>query len=152
MDPNAWLKGRTRETSIRRDARGRWFNGDEAITHPRLVEALDSWIERAEDGRFCLKNDINWAYIALEGSPFRVRRVVSAEPAPLLLLSGGLRESLRPETLRLDSEGRLHCRVRGDLDAAFLPQAQFDIGQYLVSSDPVTFEIAGLRVRPELET
>lgn len=146
MDPATLLKGRTRETAIRRDARGRWFNGQEPITHPKLVEALSGWIERAEDGRFCLKNDINWAYFELEGSPYVVRRVVVEQPLPTLVLSGGLREPLHPESLRIDSEGQLHCVVRGDLDAAFSSQAQFDLGTYLVCDEPVTFAFGENRI------
>lgn len=148
MDPGALLKGRTRETAIRRDARGHWFNGDDAITHPRLIEALDSWIDRAEDGRYCLKNDINWAYFELEGSPYTVRRVRSDGADLQLLLSGGLREPLRPVTLCIDDEGHLHCQVRGNLDARFSSQAQFDLGNHLVSDDPVIFEIGGERFEP----
>ncbi len=145
MDPGALLKGRTRETAIRRDAKGRWFNGDDPITHRRLVEALDSWIERAEDGRFCLKNDINWAYFRLEGSPYTVRRVRPEEPFPTLILSGGHEEALRPSTLWLD-QGHLYCRVRGDLEARFSSQAQFKLGEYLVADEPATFVFSGERL------
>ena len=146
MDPGALLKGRSRETAIRRDARGRWFNGAAPITHPKLVESLSGWIERTDDGRFCLKNDINWAYFTLEGSPYFVRRVVADQPIPSLRLSGGHREILRVEILRMDERGQLHCEVRGDLDALFSSLAQFDLGVYLVSDEPVAFEFGGKRV------
>ena len=49
MDPAQFLQGRTRETEIRRDARGRWFNGEDRIDHTpkdervriRMGEAFD---------------------------------------------------------------------------------------------------------------
>jgi len=49
MDPNALLAGRTRETTIARDAEGRWFHDGQALEHPNLTRAFDRWVERAED-------------------------------------------------------------------------------------------------------
>lgn len=114
MDPASFLQGRTRETTIRRDAQGRWFQDDEALEHPNLTRAFDGWIDRAEDGRYCLKNDINWAYITLEGPPFFVRSArIDAQGAIWLALSDGREERLDPATLCEDEAGALHCRVRG---------------------------------------
>ena len=36
MEPSQFLKGRTRETKIRRDAAGRWFNDGDPIDHPQF--------------------------------------------------------------------------------------------------------------------
>jgi uncharacterized protein len=120
MDPSKVMAGLTRETNIRRDARGRWFNCDDPIDHPLVVRAFDGWIDRAEDGRLCLSNDINWAYIEVEGPPYVVRGV-AAEGADLtLLLSGDLRAPLDPATLRQGPDGALYCDVRnGRLPARF---------------------------------
>lgn len=116
MDPRDLLpppEGRTRETAIRRDARGRWWNGADAITHPLLTRAFDAWIERADDGRYCLKNDVNWAYVAIEGAPFFVRACRLGPAGAELELSDGTRERLDPSTLLEDAEGALYCRVKG---------------------------------------
>ena len=67
MDPAQFIEGRSRETEIRRDARGRWFNGEDEISHPILARSFDGWVDRAEDGRFCLSNAINWAYVEIDG-------------------------------------------------------------------------------------
>jgi hypothetical protein len=75
MDPAQFLQGRTRETEIRRDARGRWFNGADPIDHPNLTRSFDGWVDRAEDGRFCLSNSINWAYVEIEGPAYFVKDV-----------------------------------------------------------------------------
>lgn len=112
MDPAEMLaRGFTRETQIRRDRKGRWFDGDEAITHPRLVERLDAWIDRAPDGRFCLSNEINWAFVEIAGPPYFVRRVRLNDL--MLHLSGGREEPLDASTLRLDAHDALWCDVRG---------------------------------------
>ena len=117
MDPNNLIAGeagpgRSRETDIRRDAARRWWKGEERIDHPNLVRSFDGWIDRAEDGRFCLHNDINWAYFALEGPAYFVESVRVHDTGVTLLLSGDREEELVPETLRQDGEGALWCDVR----------------------------------------
>ena len=112
-DPAQFLQGRTRETQIRRDARGRWFNGSDRIDHPNLVHSFDGWIDRAEDGRFCLSNAINWAYVTIEGPAYFVKDLALAPDHIMLHLSGGLDEALDPNTLVEGPEGALWCAVRG---------------------------------------
>lgn len=123
VDPRAFIdepsEGRSRETAIRRDAAGRWWNDDLAITHPNVTAAFDGWIRRAEDGRFCLANDINWAYVNIEGAPYTVRHIALGE-AIRVQLSGGLEEPLDASTLRVDASGHLYCDVLdGTLAAVF---------------------------------
>ena len=94
MDPAQFLQGRTRETKIRRDARGHWFDGQDRISHPNLTRSFDSWVDRAEDGRFCLSNSINWAYVEIEGPAYFVKDVEVSDRGIVLLLSGDRREPL----------------------------------------------------------
>lgn len=136
-DPHAML-GRSRETQIRRDAQGRWWNGTDPITHPLLTRSFDGWIERAEDGRLCLKNDINWAYVAIEGPPYFVRSLRLEGEASIdrvtLHLSGDLEEKLDPTTLREAADGSLQCVVRGDLWARFDSHASMQLEPLLVQT------------------
>lgn len=121
MDPTAFLQGRSRETTIVRDAQGRWFQDGIALSHPNLARSFDRWIARAEDGRYCLKNEINWAYITLEGAPVFVRSLGFDEHgAPWLLLSNDRREELDGNTLRQGvADQALYCTVSGNLTARF---------------------------------
>lgn len=114
-----FTKERTRETSIRRDASGRWYNGDDLITHPKLIRAFSSWISRAEDGRYCLRNDINWAYFTLEGAPLFVRSVGVTTDMIMLNLSNDTSEALDLATLRQSEDGRLYCDTSKKLTALF---------------------------------
>lgn len=112
--------GLSRETRIRRDARGRWYDGDEPIEHPGISKAFDRWVDRAEDGRFILKNSVNWAYVEIEGAPLFVRQVVLDADGARLILSDEQVERLDPATLRQAADGTLYCGVRGGtLTAAF---------------------------------
>jgi hypothetical protein len=157
VDPNEILPpGRSRETRIRRDASGRWWNGEDAITHPLLVRAFDSWIERTEEGRYVLSNDINWAYITVEGAPIDVRacrleREGEAIVRCVLVLSDGREEPLVVETLREAREdGALYCTVRdGTMPARFDVHAAMQLGDALVESvDGPAVAIGGDRFVP----
>ena len=132
MDPSALLAGRTRETKIRRDASGLWYEGDQALEHPNLARSFDGWVDRAEDGRYCLSNDINWAYVTIEGPAYFVRGVELTEGAVSLRLSGERREPLDGRTLRQGPDGALYCDVReGRCPALFDNHAALQLGDLL---------------------
>jgi hypothetical protein len=150
MDPAQFLQGRTRETEIRRDASGRWFNGEDRIEHPKLVRSFDSWVDRAEDGRFCLSNSINWAYVEIEGPAYFVKDVdINAEGIELRL-SGDLHERLDPSSLAQGPEGALWCAVRdGRCPARFDNHAVSKLSGSIGDDDDGVFVlIAGQKVRP----
>ena len=164
IDPALALKGFTRETTLFRDAEGHWFFDGEPLAHANLVRAFDRWIERAPDGRYCVKNDINWAYIRLEGPPFFVRSVTlggttpglrvgassDASGSPQLLLSNDRIEPLRGETLRVGPDGALYCDVgAGDMVARFERHAAMQL-EPLIAEDAqgIYVQLAGRRVRP----
>lgn len=156
MDPSSMIAGRTRETKIRRDARGRWFDGSDPIEHPLLTQAFDAWIDRADDGRYCLRNDINWAYVTIEGAPVFVRSLeLERGPAGArawLQLSDGRREPLDPSTLREDREGALHCQVRGGaLAARFDAHAAMQLEPVIHEDAEGTYlALEGRKVRPPM--
>lgn len=136
MDVGNLLTGRTRETAIRRDAQGRWWNGAEPIDHPKVARSFDAWVERSEDGRLCLVNDVNWAYVEIEGAPYFVRSVAWEGDHAVLTLSGDRVEQLDASTLRVGPEGVLHCDVRdGSLAAQFDNHAAMQLGTRIVSDD-----------------
>lgn len=151
IDPNEVLgPGRSRETRIRRDARGRWWNGEDAITHPLLVRAFDSWIERTDEGRYVLSNDINWAYVTIEGAPIDVRSCQlefdgHAIARCVLALSDGREEELVLRTLREAGDGALYCTVRGGtMPARFDTHAAMQLSDAMVeTSGGVALAIGG---------
>ena len=152
VDPASMLKGRTRETKIRRDASGRWFNDDSEITHVLLTRAFDRWLRVAPDGsgRYCLSNDINWAFVSIEGPPRFVRSVdVDEGGAVTLHLSDESSAPLDPATLRQGADGALYCDVPGDMVARFDSTAAMALADVLEEDDDGVFlTIAGERYRP----
>lgn len=133
VDPASVLSGRTRETRIRRDAEGRWFNDGVEVTHPLLRQAFDRWLCLAPDGsgRFCLSNDINWAFVTIEGAPRFVRRVAIEGPAVRLVLSDERVVPLEPHTLRQGDDGALYCDVPDGLAARFDRHAMMQLGELI---------------------
>lgn len=152
MDPGRFLQGRTRETRIRRTAEGRWFNDDVEIRHPNLVKAFDAWLQPAPDdtGRWCLSNDINWAYVAIEGAPRFVRRATVDEDGRLrLTFSSGHEAPLVASTLREGPDGALYCDGPDGLTARFdrhvLPMLADQVGE---DEAGLYLLVEGERVRP----
>lgn len=153
MDPSELLQGRTRETSIYRDAQGRWFQDGEPLEHENLVRSFEGWIERAEDGRYCLKNDINWAYFTLEGAPYFVRHARVDADRVVMELSGGLSEVLDVTTLRQGPDGALYCSVRGDLPARFDRHVLTQLEDHVGEDEQGPFLlVSSQRVRPRVVT
>ena len=151
MDPAQFLTGRTRETNIRRDALGRWFADGEPLEHPNLTRAFDRWLDRAEDGRYCLRNDINWAYVTIEGPPLFVRSLhIEPVGTVTLTLSDDRTEPLKPETLRQGPDGALYCDTRdGTWTARFERHAAQQLEPVLREDDQgVYLWLANQRIRP----
>lgn len=151
VDPSSVLKGRTRETKIRRDAAGRWFNDEQEITHPLLTKAFDGWLRPAPDGsgRWCLSNDINWAYVAVEGPGRFVRDVTIEGEQVRLALSDDSVVTLDPTTLRRGPDEALYCDVPGPMSARFDSHAALGLAE-LIGEDErgLYLELGGRRHRP----
>jgi hypothetical protein len=135
---------------IRRDAEGRWFEGAEEVTNQAIARAFDRWLDRAEDGRYILKNSINWVYVEIEGPPLFVRTIDVQEDGIDLELSDETKERLDPKTLRQDGEGALWCDVRKKrMPARFTRSAQHALAPILDEDELGPYLSIGTeRVRP----
>ena len=146
----AILQGYNRETTIVRDAEGRWFHDGQRLEHDNLERAFDRWVTRAEDGRYCLKNDINWAYITLHGAPFFVR-ALRIEPGErvLVTLSDDRVLPLPAASLRADESGALYCDVGAGMVARFERHVAMQLEPLIGEDDQgIYLRIAGERERP----
>jgi hypothetical protein len=149
MESTQFPFGLSRETTIRRSADGRWSVDGDAIDNPKLARAFDRWIERAEDGRYCLKNDVNWAYFTLEGAPYFVRSVWIEGTRAQLWLSNDKEVLLDVRTLREGPDGALYCQVLESEPARFDSHAAVQLGDLLDEDAEGPFFLLGeTRVRP----
>ncbi len=149
MEPTNFPFGLSRETTIRRTADGKWFQGEDPIANVKLARAFDRWVTRAEDGRYCLKNDVNWAYFTLEGAPYFVRAVHVAGGRAELALSNEDRVPLDLRTLREGPDGALYCDAYPGQPARFDAHAAVQLGALLEEDERGPYLRDGdQRVRP----
>ncbi len=142
--------GKSAESTIRRDRFGRWYHDGQPVAHEGVQKCFDAWIERHENGRYVLRNSVNWAFVVIDGAPIIVKRVRVAPDGLWLGLSDGREELLQAPTLRQDPEGILYCQVRqGRLTAQFSRQAVFDLEPFVDEDDEgITVAVGQDRVRP----
>jgi hypothetical protein len=135
-DPAA-LELLRQQSGLSIDLEGRFLHRGEPITHARTLEVLWSSLERREDGRYLVHVGRESAWVAVADAPYAVRGVVLDAPdGPTAHLSDGSSEPLAAETLTVDADGVLHCRVKGGRHRArFTRAAQVAVGLAL-AEDP----------------
>jgi hypothetical protein len=140
--------GRSRESTIRLDGRGRFWHDDELVTHDKMAQAFATWIARhPDDGRYILTNGYDWTYFTVEDVPFFVKGVHVERDRVRLVLSDESEEDLDPMGLTLGENGALYLKVKdGSFDARFTPEAQTLLAPVLVGDEgePLV-ELAGKR-------
>ncbi|TPV95228.1 MAG: DUF1285 domain-containing protein [Myxococcales bacterium FL481] len=100
-----------RGLQLRLNARGEFFCEGDAVTHPRVVAWLRRGLDRHEGGGHVIRAGEQWAYIAVDDTPLRVRGVESDEDDTLWCdLDDGRRVRLDVTTL-VESERGVHCEV-----------------------------------------
>ena len=130
-------EGRSRESTIRLDGEGRFFHDDALVEHPKLRDALHTWIARhPDDKRYILTNGYDWTYFIVEDVPYFVRSIRAEDGDAILVLSDATEESLDPSTVRANERGELYLKVKatakdGPFDAKMTRFAQGQLGPFL---------------------
>jgi hypothetical protein len=134
-------EGRSRESTIRLDGEGRFFHDDAIVEHPKLRDALHTWIARhPDDGRYILTNGYDWTYFVVEDVPYFVRSLRAEDGDAILVLSDATEEPLDPSTVRANERGELYLKVKaaakgGPFDAKLTRFAQGQLGPFLEASE-----------------
>jgi hypothetical protein len=148
-------EGRSRESTIRLDARGRFWHEGALVEHTGLLAALHGWIRRhPDDGRYILTNGYDWTYFTVDDAPFFVRSLRLTPEAILLVLSDGSEEGWIPAETRAGGDGALYTAVKrgaagGPYEAKFTPHAQGALAPLLAdgTDGPAEVVIGGRRAR-----
>ena len=142
--------GRSRETTIRRDAQGRWWHEGEPVENEQVAQAFHRWVDSGPDGRYVLKNGVNWGYVVIEGAPFFVTALREEQGRLQLRLSDGTEEPLDEETLRQDAAGVLYCDVKErTMAASFSRSAMYALEPWV---DEEGLTVGGRRLAPPTES
>jgi hypothetical protein len=132
--PSTSKRWHTREDSgIRLDRALRWWHDDEPVEHPRIVEVFNTSLVVAEDGRYQLRVGADWCWVQVEDAAFEVRCVdVGAGGSVSVRLSDRTAEALALDTVALEPDGVVTCRVKGGrAKARFSRDAQYQLGALL---------------------
>ena len=134
-------EGRSRESTIRLDAEGHFFHDEAPVEHPKLAEAMHSWIGRhPDDGRYILTNGYDWTYFNVEDAPYVVRALRVEGEKVTLLLSNGAEEEWSPAHTEIAASGALytdglHSAKGGPYRAKFTRHAQASLAPVLTEQD-----------------
>jgi hypothetical protein len=134
-------EGRSRESTIRLDARGRFWHDGARVEHVGLAAALHSWIARhPDDGRYILTNGYDWTYFTVEDAPYAVTALRFEPTRVVLVLSDRSEEAWDPATTRTGDGSALYAQVKrsvqgGPFEAKFTPFAQAALEPVLVEQD-----------------
>jgi hypothetical protein len=119
------------KSPLRIDKEGRWFLGDEEITHRKTYLLYSRNLTVDESGRIILRIGGEQCPVEVEDVPFVVKTLefVLDEGGELksiwVVLNDETREELHPETLRIGPDHVLYCRVRNGMF-----EARFSRGAY----------------------
>jgi hypothetical protein len=138
-------EGRSRESKIRLDGEGKFFDNGGYVEHAKLQQALHTWIGRhPDDGRYILTNGYDWTYFTVDDVPFFVRAIREVDGDAMLVLSDGTEEPLDPATVTMGPRGDLYLDVQhpspdkgkaGPFRAKLTRHAQTQLAPFLESGD-----------------
>jgi uncharacterized protein len=134
-------EGRSRESTLRLDANGRFWHDGAVVEHAGLSKALHSWIARhPDDGRYILTNGYDWTYFTVDDAPYFVQSVKIEPDRVMLALSDGSEEAWKPADSRIGERDALYTRVKrgapgGPFEAKFTAHAQASLEPALVEGD-----------------
>jgi len=134
-------EGRSRESTLRLDAVGRFWHDGARVKHAGLAAALHSWISRHPDnGRYVLTNGYDWTYFTVDDAPYFVRSIRIERRGIVLILSDRSEEAWSPEKTCVGADSALYTSVKesargGPYEAKFTPHAQASLEPVLVEGD-----------------
>lgn len=145
-------EGRSRESTIRLDKEGHFFHDDAPVEHPKLRDAMHTWIKRhPDDGRYILDNGYDWTYFTVEDAPFLVQHLSVASGEPKMVLSDGSEEAFSG-SITERSDGTLLTEVKrgvkgGPFQAKFSRHAQTELAPFLEArSEGVALRLPGREI------
>ncbi len=106
----------SRESRIRVDRDGHIWHEGERVLHPGLARTLARWIDLDENGRYVMRNALDWCFVTVDHTPLVVRALrLETDPAMRVEveLSDDSTEALDLSTVQVDPDGVVYAHVRG---------------------------------------
>lgn len=143
----------SRESRIRVDRDGHIWHEGERVLHPGLARTLARWIDLDDNGRYVMRNALDWCFVTVDHTPLVVRSVrLETDPAMRVEveLSDDSTESLDLSTVQVDPDGVVYAHVRGGrLLARFDRQPSFKFLEHVETDERglMTFTLGSKTVR-----
>jgi hypothetical protein len=118
---------------LRIDKEGRWFYGDEEITHRKTYLLYCRHLTRDESGRIILRIGQEQCPVEVEDVPFVVKTLdfILSDKGKLksiwLTLNDETREQLNPGTLHIGLVNVPYCQVRGGVFEARFSRSAYQL-------------------------
>lgn len=136
------------DSGLELDEEGRFLHDGVPVEHPGVSAAFQRGLEQARDGRWLVRFGADWAFVRVRATPFVVVAIRARAGLPILQLSDGSDEALRPEALWEAEDGVLYAALSRGAPARFARLAQGALAPWLVEEQGhVALLIAG-RVAP----
>lgn len=123
--------GRSRESTLRLRADGRFEHEGELVAHQGMQHAFERWVSiHPGNGRFVLANAQDWAYLRVDDTPLFVESILAGAPLPTATLSNG--ETLLLGALYQRDDGAILVRAHlghTEVWAKFSRHAMFQLGE-----------------------
>lgn len=143
----------SRESRIRIDREGHVWHEGERVLHPGLARTLARWIDIDDQGRYVMRNALDWCFVTVDHTPLVVRSVrLETDPRMCVEveLSDDTTEALDLGTVQVDPDGVVYAHVRGGkLLARFDRQPSFKFLEHVETDDRglMTFSLGSLTAR-----
>ena len=129
---------RFRTIGLRLDRNGRFFQGDEPVTHARLHQALLRWLDKREDGRDIIRlDDKRYAYVDVEDAHLRAVTAEWRDGTCFITWDDGTVEPLDVSHLTVAPDGALYTVARRNLRGRIAGRAHqifMGTGSYLLTA------------------
>lgn len=126
-----------RTIGLRIDRAGRLWHQGEEVTHPRLRQALLRWLDVRDDGRDIVRLDeTRYAYVDVDDAHLRATSARWEGDAVILHLDDDSEEELAYDTIEVDRDGAIFCRVRGGRLRARLTTSAYQAITPRIVEDP----------------
>ena len=133
MELTPELIEKMRAIGLRLDRAGTFWHEGTAVTHPRLRQALLSWLDVRDDGRNIVRlDDKRYAYVEIEDAHLRAKSAHWDGDRCIVLWDDDQEEELDYSSLCQAEDHAFYAKVRGKLEGRIGGPAYYQIVDHVV--------------------
>lgn len=131
-----------RQIGLTLDRGGTFWQDKEAVTHPRLRQALLRWLDVRDDGKDIVRlDDKRYAYVTVEDAHLRAKSAHWDGDRCFVLWDDDLDEELDYASLRLGDDNALYTKAHGRLRGRIAGPAHHAVTERIVEGASGNFAL-----------